>query len=491
MDSYYQTTLQNLQRLHTKTPRSVVLFLAGSLPGEGILHKKQLTLFSMICRLPSDPLNAHARYILTRSPPSAKSWFQQIRDICLLYSLPHPLSLLDNPPTKAGFKTHVKDKVTAYWTNILLQEAIALDSLLFFRPTHYSLQQPSLVWSTAGNNTFECHKSAIIAKMISGRYRSEDLCKHWTPSNKNGFCLADTCSQVKGDLVHILVVCPALQVVRDRLTKLWLDRTASLPALYHLLCSVLSSTPSVQVQFILDPSLFPGIFTLWESHGQPLLDHVYYLTRTYAYYLHREKLISLGRWPGDPGRRRIPLTYNTKSKPKANRQQTGHSDLGQPESNKNVFSIIDTNTNILTFPGPNPDDPTSSADDPTSSTDTSIHPYRQTVPATTQNDSTHQIVTNYGNEDCAWLGLPGDCGVASSGVAPDGVAPDGVAPDGMAPAGVAPGGVVYAPVHAACGGRQGGDAGVCSGSDSVASPSSSLFHSAQVLACPWPSAVSS
>ena len=68
-------------------------------------------------------------------------------------------------------------------------------------------------------------------------------------------------------------------------------------------------------------------------------------------------------------------------------------------------------------------------------------------------------------------------GVAPGGVAPDGVACSGVAPGGVAPGGVAPGGVVYAAVHAACGGRLGGDAGVCSGGDRVASSSS--FHSAQ------------
>ena len=43
--------------------------------------------------------------------------------------------------------------------------------------------------------------------------------------------------------------------------------------------------------------------------------------------------------------------------------------------------------------------------------------------------------------------------------------------------GVLPGGVAHAAVHVACGGRQGVDAGVCSGSDRAASTPS--FHSAQ------------
>ena len=78
IDSHFQTTLQNIQRLHKHTPRPIIHFLAGSVPGEALLHMRQLCLFSMICHLPDDPLNLHARYILTVSQPSANSWFQQI-----------------------------------------------------------------------------------------------------------------------------------------------------------------------------------------------------------------------------------------------------------------------------------------------------------------------------------------------------------------------------------------------------------------------------
>ena len=94
IDKHYQYTLQNLQRLHFKTPRSIIFFLAGSLPGEAILHLRQLSLLSMICHLPEDPLHHHAKYVLTCLPPSASSWFHQLRDTCLQYRLPHPLELL-------------------------------------------------------------------------------------------------------------------------------------------------------------------------------------------------------------------------------------------------------------------------------------------------------------------------------------------------------------------------------------------------------------
>ena len=40
-----------------------------------------------------------------------------------------------------------------------------------------------------------------------------------------------------------------------------------------------------------------------ELYGFPIIQHVLYLTCTYAYYIHREKMIMLRRWPGDHGKR--------------------------------------------------------------------------------------------------------------------------------------------------------------------------------------------
>ena len=124
IDSHFLKTLQRIQRLHDKTPRAVVLFLAGSLPGEAVLHIKQLTLFSMICRLPQDPLNHHAYYVLSCLPKAANSWFHHIQNICLRYSLPHPLKLHQYPLSRSKFKTLVKKNVTEYWENLLRTETL-------------------------------------------------------------------------------------------------------------------------------------------------------------------------------------------------------------------------------------------------------------------------------------------------------------------------------------------------------------------------------
>ena len=150
IDQHHKETLRSIQRLPSNTPQSVTCFLAGSLPGQAILHLRQLSIFSMICRLENDILRQHAVNIFRYEIRSTKSWFIQIYDICKLYNLPHPLKLLMEPLTKLQFKTLTKKKVIDYWEQKLRSEAKPLSSLQFFRPEFMSLASPHPLWTTAG-----------------------------------------------------------------------------------------------------------------------------------------------------------------------------------------------------------------------------------------------------------------------------------------------------------------------------------------------------
>ena len=51
------------------------------------------------------------------------------------------------------------------------------------------------------------------------------------------------------------------------------------------------------MKFILDTTAIPEIVTLYQTFGREVLDIVYHMTRTFAYGIHRKKLILTGRWP--------------------------------------------------------------------------------------------------------------------------------------------------------------------------------------------------
>ena len=287
LTSHYKSTLQNLQRLHPNTPRAVVYFLSGSLPCEALLHCRQLGLFSMICRLQEDPLHIHAKFILSSAPPSAKSWFQQILHLTIQYGLPNPSFLLANPPPKGAFKNIVKKQITQYWKALLIEETKPLQSLKYFKPELYSLTKAHYIWSSAASNPFETSKSTVLACMASGRFRTEYLCRHWS-TNKAGYCRAPSCYQTLGTLEHLLVVCPALDIVRQRLYNMWLEKSVMFPALHSTIKEVLTCDDSTKVQFILEPLYFSEISHLYNCHGQHFIQQLAYLTRTFAFYINKE-----------------------------------------------------------------------------------------------------------------------------------------------------------------------------------------------------------
>ena len=70
IDHHHKVILENLMRLHPRTPQCVVSFLAGSLPGTALVHQRMLGIFGMICRLKDDILNHLATQMLIAAKPS-------------------------------------------------------------------------------------------------------------------------------------------------------------------------------------------------------------------------------------------------------------------------------------------------------------------------------------------------------------------------------------------------------------------------------------
>ena len=296
IDQHYLDTICKLLRLYKNTPRCVVLFLAGSLPGIALLHLRQLSLFSMICRLPQNLLHRHAVNYFSSVATFKGSWFQQIRNLCLMYDLPHPQTLLSFPLGKDQFKTLAKKHVISYWEVILRSEASSLKSLTFFHPNFMSLVAPHPIWSTAGNSPYKIAMATVQAKMLSGRYRSGALTRHWDSSP--GFCTLSTdCQGSLDDLLHILVQCPALQHVRSCLINFTNNFISTLPmcirSLLRQKCDV--SNPSF-LPFILDCSTDPEVILLCQRTDYKVLEDLFSVTRTWTYVIHRERLRMLGRW---------------------------------------------------------------------------------------------------------------------------------------------------------------------------------------------------
>ena len=161
-----------------------------------------------------------------------------------------PLYYLDFPQPKIIFKLNVKTSITRYWQEVLVQECKGLKSLKYFRPELYSLQKPHYMWKTSAGNPYETSKATILAKMISGRFRTEMFCRHFSKDNKHGNCSAPGCSNVPGTLEHISVTCPFLDQVREEMYTMCLEKTVIFPSLHQLIRNILTLTEEVKAQFL-------------------------------------------------------------------------------------------------------------------------------------------------------------------------------------------------------------------------------------------------
>ena len=139
--------------------------------------------------------------------------------------------------------------------------------------------------------------ASIQANLISGRYQTEALSRHWS-DNHSGVCLLSSVCQDLGsreDVSHILQWCPALQATRDKLTDYTQNKMSSVDTQQELLllCSV--SNP-LFCQFLLDCSSIPKIISLVQLYGSQVLSFIFDISRTWVYSIHRERLRRLGRW---------------------------------------------------------------------------------------------------------------------------------------------------------------------------------------------------
>ena len=298
IDQHHKATVENLMRLHKFTPQCVVAFLSGTLPGTALVHQTQLSLFGMISRMPLNILYKHGWNVLVTSKSSNRSWFHQIRDLCLMYELPHPLLLLEYPGTKTTYKSLVYKKILSYWEIKLRAKASRLTSLMYFKPEHMSLSSPHPLWTTARSSPYEVIKATVQAKMLSGRYRTEQLCRFWS-QNKNGYCLAPSCAganQLEG-LHHILATCPSLNLTRLSLLSFTENYCQNLhPIIQAIAASYTNPNHALYVHFLLDCSTIPEIVSASQQLGDQALSHLFQVSRTWCYTLHRVRLKTLGRW---------------------------------------------------------------------------------------------------------------------------------------------------------------------------------------------------
>ena len=219
----------------------------------------------MISRLDrGNILHRLAHNTLSASKRVSPSWFLQVGDLCIKYSIKDPLTLLSNPPTKSSFNRSAKSKVIDFWETKLRSDATLLSSLTFFKPEFYSLTKPHPIWTSAGNNPHEAEKACCQARMISGRFRTCWLARHWS-GDSSGSCSLPSChlNPTPGTLAHILLECEDLSIARQGVYALWANYLRDKPYLFPIVRRYTVECSDIErIQFILDCSVLPDVIAI-------------------------------------------------------------------------------------------------------------------------------------------------------------------------------------------------------------------------------------
>ena len=288
---HVKVTTEKLLKLHPKTPEPVVFFLAGRLPGEALLHLKQLTLFGMICRLPGNILHNIAMQLLMIAKQSDRNWFAEIRNLCYKYNLPHPLLMLKEPLTKHAFKSLIKTNITDYWQSKLRAHCTELKSLKYFKPQYMSLRKPHPMLQYA-QTSFTINKCITVCRMLSGRFRCGSLLRHFS---KQATGLCELCCTEIEDLTHILVPrCVHLQDQAELLLKYAHEKLRSCALANEIFFEIMKSKDdSEKVQMLLDPTVLPEVISANQANNA-VIPTILCVTVTWCYSMNRRRIKLMG-----------------------------------------------------------------------------------------------------------------------------------------------------------------------------------------------------
>ena len=149
------------------------------------------------------------------------------------------------------------------------------------------LTKPHQLWTSCGSNPYEVHKATIQAKMLSGRYPTDNLRRHWN-STGSGLCTIPGCNvSAIGSLQHYLFRCVALKDARDCAAKVhYRVSLESLEANLVLKKYIDESDDEIVAQFLLDCSYFPEVIQLKQSGKRCVVDRLFYVCRSWCYFVH-------------------------------------------------------------------------------------------------------------------------------------------------------------------------------------------------------------
>ena len=205
------------------------------------------------------------------------------------------MDVLAEPPSRGKWKRQINCQVQTFWLAKVRAQAAALPSISHFRSTHLSLSSPSPLISLCKSSHHEIKKLTVQLRMLSGRYRTCWLRRHWS-GNMSGDCEVPGCTPgTPGTLVHIATgQCTGLTAATTAAAEQWANFISLNAYLVNLFRSASAASQDDFLAFLLNPTTHPEVLSLAHQHGKRAMEDVSFLTRSWLYEHHRARFRALG-----------------------------------------------------------------------------------------------------------------------------------------------------------------------------------------------------
>ena len=227
LDQYYKNLLRQIQGLPENTATEAVFLLCGAVPIEAQLHRKTLSLFGQITRLPRE----HQLYNLAKRQFATQlgnpnSWFTHVYNIGRKYNI-DIIAALDRPEDKITWKRRCRVAVNSITISQLIYDTARKGSLkwgIWMWPCPSSKKTAHPLWTSCEGKAHRIEMATTRARMIIGRFKTQDVVSLYKGNSHPKTC--QLCNEEDEDIKHMVVSCKELKQAR-------LDILEILQNLYH------------------------------------------------------------------------------------------------------------------------------------------------------------------------------------------------------------------------------------------------------------------
>ena len=278
LEIQYKKLVKQILSVPTTTADPAVYLLSGLLPAEALIHKRMLSLYGNITRLPKNSVERRlAERQLEIKSFNSHSWFIAVKKVLILYDLPSAETLLDNPVEKLKWKKQFNTVINEHWSEKIRCRSELYSSLRYLSKT-FTVGKCHPAVKPYCLSKRDIYRIPVKNKILTGTYILQTNRVKFNQNEVNPTC--QLCQNGAETLRHFLLDCQELETIRKPILNDFL----------HVSDRLAQDYPSVAdlslIQLLVDPSVTQDITKADSEEFQSAVELLHFHSRRLVYLLH-------------------------------------------------------------------------------------------------------------------------------------------------------------------------------------------------------------